>query len=67
MDQRVKFIDLNDVERVAEYLIVIDHDGEDFVEAKIVGDTADWIEWYDLEAFQEKNPYFVLSRKPESN
>jgi hypothetical protein len=64
MDQRIEFTDLNDVKRIAEYLVVIDHDGEDFVEAKIVGDNTSWEEWYDLEEFQNKNPYLVLSRKP---
>ena len=64
MDQRVNFTDLNGVERLAEYLVVIDHDGEDFVEAKIIGDTKEWTEWYDLEEFQLKNPYMVLSNKP---
>ena len=64
MDQRVEFTDLNGVERVAEHLVVIDHEGEDFVEAKIIGDTKEWTEWYDLKEFQVKNPYLVLSNKP---
>ena len=59
-----KFIDINDTERIAEYLVVVKHEGEDFVEAKIVGENKSWVEWYDLKEFQQKNPYMVLSSKP---
>lgn len=61
----MKFIDLNDKEREAEYFFVVDHEGEQFVEAKIIGNVREWIEWYPLHIFQTKNPMIILMKKPE--
>lgn len=61
----MKFIDLNDKEREAEYFFVVEHEGEKFVETKIIGNMREWIEYYQLDQFQEKNPMIMLMKKPE--
>ena len=62
----MKFIDLNDKEREAEYFFVVDHEGEQFVEVKIIGNMREWTEWYSLHAFQANNPMIMLMKKPEN-
>ena len=65
MEKIVSFIDINDKERRAKSFYVVTHEGEEFVEVEIVGNKGEWLEWYQLDRFQERNPRIVLMRKPE--
>jgi uncharacterized membrane protein (DUF106 family) len=64
MVQEIPFIDVNDKERTGELFFVVEQDGEEFVEVKIVGRVGKWIEWYPLTEFQVRNPQIVLMKKP---
>jgi hypothetical protein len=61
----MKFTDLNGKIKEAESFFVVTHEGEDYVEIKIIGQNRNWIEWYQLEEFQVKNPLIMLMKKPE--
>jgi hypothetical protein len=62
----MEFIDLNGKVKEAESFFVIDHEGEQFVETKVIGKNSNWIEWQPLSDFQEKNPMIMLMMKPEN-
>ena len=62
----MEFTDLNDQVRNAEYFFVVSHEGDDYVETKIIGrNDRNWVEWYQLDVFREKNPMIMLMKKPE--
>ena len=62
----MEFTDLNDQVRNAEYFFVVSHEGDDYVETKVIGrNDRNWIEWYQLDVFREKNPMIMLMKKPE--
>ena len=61
--QLIEFVDTNKKERKARSLVISEHKGDLFVEAHIVGNVREWIEWYPLSEFQELNPDLVLRRK----
>ena len=63
----MEFTDLNDQVRNAEYFFVVSHEGDDYVETKIIGrNDRNWVEWYQLDIFREKNPMIMLMKKPEN-
>jgi hypothetical protein len=62
----MEFTDLNDKKRTAKTFFVIEYDGEQFVETRVIGKNKNWVEWYPLEAFQSKNPMIMLMKKPDN-
>jgi len=64
MEQEFTFIDINDKERRGVRFFVVMQDGEEYVEAMVVGKKGKWVEWYPLTGFQMRNPEMVLMKKP---
>lgn len=51
-----RITDLNDKERFADNIKLINIEGREFIKVLIIGNNRDWDQFYPLQEFKEKNP-----------